>query len=84
LAIAIVLGGMLAASKPGGWKVTAWSVWAAAVIVGLASIVLTEVPGALDQVGGAAVAWDVLFVVVAELEQRNPSESSDPRMRDPS
>jgi hypothetical protein len=85
LSIAIVVGGMLAASKPGGWKVTAWCVGAAAVIVGLASIVLPEVPGAVGQAGGAAaVAWGVLFVVVAEWEQRNPSESSYPLMRDPS
>jgi len=76
LAIAIVAGGMLAASKPGGWRVTAWSMGAAAVIVGSASIVLPELPGALGQAAGAvAVAWGVLFVALAEWEVRNTSES---------
>jgi len=72
LAIAIVVAGMLAASKPGGWRVTAWSVGAAAVLVGTASIVLPELPGALGGAAGAlAVAWGVLFAAVAEWEARN-------------
>jgi len=82
LAIAIVVAGMLAASKSGGWRVTAWSVGAAAVIVGSASIVLAELPGALGQAAGAvAIAWGALFVAVAEWEARNTPESSDPQMR---
>ncbi len=66
LAISVVLCGMLAASKPGGWRVTAWSVGVAAVILGSASVALPEVAGALGRAGGAvAVGWRVLFVVVA-------------------
>ena len=84
LAIAIVATGVLAASKPKGWRVTAWSVGAAAVIVGSASIVLAELPGALGRVAGAvAVAWGVVFVAVSEWEWRNISESSDPQIRAP-
>jgi hypothetical protein len=75
LAIAIVIAGMLAASKPGGWRVTAWSVGAAAATLGSASIVLPELPGAPGQGGGAmTVAWGVLFIAVAEWEARNTSE----------
>jgi hypothetical protein len=71
LAISIVIAGMLAASKPGGWRVTAWSVGAAAATLGSASIVLPELPGALGQSGGAmTVAWGVLFIAVAEWEVR--------------
>jgi hypothetical protein len=85
LAIAIVVAGMLTASKPGGWRVMAWSVGAAAVILGSASIMLPELPGAPGQAGGAlVVAWGVLLVAVAEWEARNTSESSDPQMRGPS
>lgn len=69
LAIAIVAAGMLAASRPGGWRITAWSVGVAAVIVGSASLVLSELPGSLGQAGGAvAVAWGVAFIAVAEWE----------------
>lgn len=75
LATAIVVAGMLAASKPGGWRITAWCVGTAAVIPGSASIVLPELPGALGQGGGAVVViWGVLFVGVAEWEARNIPE----------
>ena len=85
MAIAIVATGVLAASKPGGWRITAWSVGAAAVIVGSASIVLAELPGALDRAAGAlAVAWGVLFVAVAEWEASNSPETSNAQMRRPS
>jgi hypothetical protein len=74
LAIAIIIAAMLAAAKPGGWRVTAWSVGAAAAILGAASIALPEVPGALGQGGGGlALAWGVLFIAVAEWEARNTS-----------
>jgi hypothetical protein len=69
LAIAIVVVGMLAAAKPEGWRVTAWSVGAAAAILGAVSTGLPELPGALGQLGGAfALAWGVLFIAVAKWE----------------
>src|SRR3712207_2674630 len=72
LAIAIVIAGMLAASKPGGWRVTVWSVGLATVIVGSVSIVLPEVPGTLGRESGAVtVVWGVVLVAVAEWETRN-------------
>lgn len=69
LALAIAAGGVLAASKPVGWRMTGWSVGAAAIIVGVSSLVLPEVPGALGRIGGAfALGWGVLFVAVTEKE----------------
>ncbi len=76
LALAIVLVGMLAALKTQGWRVAARSAGASAVILGLASIVLPDAPGAVGQAWGALTAtWGVLFVVAAEWEarQRTPS-----------
>ena len=68
-AVAIVLVGMLAALKTPGWRVSAWSTGAAAIVVGLASIALPDAPGSLGQAGGAlAIAWGTLFVVMAERE----------------
>lgn len=71
LALALVALGLLTAFKPQGWRVTAWSVAAAAVIVGGASLVWPTLPGALGQVGGAAaLLWGVLFAAVAAWEER--------------
>lgn len=71
LALAIVLVGMLAALKTPGWRVAARSAGASAVILGLASILLPGVPGALGQAWGAlTTTWGVLFVVAAEWEAR--------------
>jgi hypothetical protein len=85
LAIAIVVVGMLAASKTSGWRVAAWSVGAAAAIVGSASIMLPELPGAFGRAGGVVVvAWSVLFVVVAEWAARTTSEPPGPETRGPS
>ncbi len=75
LALAIVLVGLLAALKTPGWRGAAGSVGISAVILGLASIVLPDAPGAVGQVWGALTAtWGVLFVVAAEWEvrQRTP------------
>lgn len=70
-AVAIVLVGMLAALKTPGWRVSAWSAGAAAIIVGLASVALPDAPGSLRQAGGAlAIAWGTLFVAMTEREMR--------------
>ena len=67
LALAIAVAGTLAAFRPRGWRLTAWSVGVSAAVVGSASIVLPEAPGSLGQLGGAlALAWGVLFAVLSE------------------
>lgn len=76
LALAIVLVGMLAALKTPGWRVAARSAGASAVILGLASILLPDAPGALGQAWGALTTmWGVLFVVAAEWEARQGTPS---------
>ena len=73
LAIAIVAIGILAAARPPGWRLSAWCVGMAAVIVGLVSIGLPEVPGAAGGVWGVlAVAWGTAFVAAAERQRRHP------------
>jgi hypothetical protein len=67
-AIAIVLVGLLASLKTKGWRISAWSAAAAAIVVGLASIVFADAPGAVGRVWGSmAVVAGVLFLVLAEL-----------------
>ena len=71
VAIAVVLLGLLAAARTQGWRLPAWSAGTAAIIVGLASCVLPDVPGSVGQACGAlAVVWGVLFVAVAEWQGR--------------
>ncbi len=66
-AIALVLVSLLAAFKPPGWQISAWSAGVAAIVVGLASIALPNAPGAFGQAGGVVVVvWGMLFVTIAE------------------
>jgi hypothetical protein len=68
-AIAIVLVGTLASLKTRGWRIPAWSAGAAAVVVGIASVVFPDAPGAVGRAWGTlAVGAGVLFLVLAELE----------------
>lgn len=71
LALAAVTVGLLAASRPPGWRLSGWSAGAAAVVIGGASVAWPRLPGSLGVVAGtAAVVWGVLFVVIAERERR--------------
>jgi hypothetical protein len=60
-AIAIVLVGMLASLKTQGWRISAWSAGAGAIVVGVASIVFPDAPGAVGRV------WGTLAVGAAAL-----------------
>jgi hypothetical protein len=67
LAGAIVLIAWLTLWRTRGWRVPARSVAAAAIVVGLASIALPDVPGAVGTVWGAVtVTWGIAFVAAAE------------------
>lgn len=71
LAIAVVALGLLTATRPPGWELSAWSAGAATFIVGSASIVWFELPESLGQAGGmATVVWGLLFAATAEWEKR--------------
>ena len=70
-AVAIVLVAALASLKTPGWRVSAWSAGAAAILIGAASLALPDLPGAVGQVWGALlIAWGDLVVGVAEWEAR--------------
>jgi hypothetical protein len=69
LAIAILLVALLAAARTRGWGIPAWSAGMAAVVVGLASAIFPDHPGAAGRAWGiVAVAGGLLFVAVAEWE----------------
>lgn len=71
LALAIVAAGLLAASRPHGWRLTAWRVGMCAVILGAVSIAWPALAGSLGWIGGSlATAWGIAFVVAAERESR--------------
>ncbi len=71
MGIAIVLTGLLAALQTRGWRIPAWSAGMAAVVFGLASMVFPDQRGAEGRGwGGVAIAGGVLFIAVAELEDR--------------
>jgi hypothetical protein len=77
LAVAVAAIGLLAAHRPDGWRVTAWSAGAAAVIAGAASLVWPELPGSFGRLAGAAaILWGVLFVGAAEREQHTADRAS--------
>lgn len=69
MAIAIVLVGLLAASKTRGWRIPAWSAGTATMVFGLASMVFPDHPGAQGRGWGVvAIAGGVLFIAAAEWE----------------
>ena len=71
LGVAIALVCFLAALRPHGWRIPAWSAGAAAVVFGLASLRFPDDPGAVGRAWGAlALAGGVLFIGVAEWEAR--------------
>jgi hypothetical protein len=78
LAIAILLVALLAAARTRGWRIPAWSAGMAAVVVGLASAIFPDQPGAAGRVWGTvAAAGGVLFIAVAEWEARRARAIDD-------
>ena len=69
LAIAILGTGIQAGTRPRGRRPNAWCVGIAAVTVGLASVALPDVPGAVGPIWGSlAVTWGIAFVAAAALQ----------------
>ena len=79
MAFAIVLTGLLAASKTAGWRTPAWSTGAAAIVFGLASWAFPDNRGAPGRGWGMlAVAGGILFIATAEREASRPKTTHEP------
>jgi hypothetical protein len=71
MALGILLVAGLAALRPPGWQIPAWSAGAAAFVFGLASVVFPAYPGSVGRAWGlTAMAGGILFVAAAEWEAR--------------
>jgi hypothetical protein len=79
MAFAILLTGLLAASRTRGWRTPAWSAGAAIIVFGLATSAFPDNPGSPGRGWGMlAVAGGVLFIVAAELEARRTKPMQEP------
>jgi hypothetical protein len=67
-AITIIVLGLFSATRPPGWRVTAWSTGVMAAVFGLISLLYPAQSSSLGVTWGLlALIWGVLFVAVAEL-----------------
>jgi len=67
-AIATVAVGLLASLRTPGWRISAWSAGAAAIVVGMASVVFPDAPGAVGRIWGTLAAGaGVVFILLASV-----------------
>ena len=77
VSLAIAFVALVAATKPRGWRVPAWTAGAGAILLGLGSIVFPTQPSSLGRIGGTLVVLAGLaFIAEAEWEHR--TEASPP------
>ncbi len=77
---AVVLITLLASTRTGVWRVSAWSAGVAAAILGLASIALPDVPGSFGPAWGAlATVWSLFVVAAAEWQVRRNQTEGHPQ-----
>jgi hypothetical protein len=82
MAIAILLAGLLAALKTQGWMIPARSAGSAALVFGLASMAFPHHPGAEGRWwAGLTIAGGVLFIAVAERENKRAPGARRPSWR---
>jgi len=63
--------GLLASLRPDGWWLSAWIAGFLPALLGLASVVFSDVDSSLGLAGGlTAIAWGVTFVAAAEFIRR--------------
>lgn len=75
--IMLVLISWLAALRPPGWRLTAWSAGGALAVYGLVSVVHPHDASSGGYLWGPlAMAWAIAFIVVAEREARSSSRSA--------
>jgi hypothetical protein len=71
VAVSIVVLALLSATRPRGWRVPAWSAGGGALLLGISSAALPQMPSSIGPAWGAlAAAWGVAFVAVAEVRYR--------------
>lgn len=71
LSFIIILLGLLASSRPRGWRVAAWVAGFLPILLGIASVLLPEAESSLGVFWGvAAVIWGFAFIAVAEVVRR--------------
>jgi hypothetical protein len=72
LTVAVVLVALLASARVSGWRVSAWSAGVAAATVGVASLLLPDVPGSVGPGWRVlTVIWGFLVVGAAEWQFRH-------------
>lgn len=82
LVFTIIGVGILSSLRPGGWRLTAWVTAVLAVLLGLTSLVYQNADSSLDQIWAvAAIAWGVIFAVVASRTRGDAMTASDPAPR---
>jgi hypothetical protein len=73
LAFALVLVALLAARRPPGWPLPAWSAGTAAIVLGAASLLWPAHTGAMSGPWAVATAgWGCAFIMLAHHEHRSP------------
>lgn len=70
-AVAIPLLALLAALRPSGWRVPAWSAGILAILFGLASLVMNGASAIEPLWGAAAILWGILFIGMSEKTVRS-------------
>lgn len=69
--------GLLASMQPVGWRLTAWVAGLLPALLGITSLVFPDAASSLGSVWAlAAVAWGVLFVMVAERTRKAEASTS--------
>ncbi len=72
---------LLAALKPAGWRVAAWSAACAAILYGVASAVFpTDASARPGAWAIAAISWGVVFLLISETEARKGASPAPARL----
>ncbi len=74
-ALSIIGAAFIAASRPPGWPITAWSTAAVTILYGVASLVFPDDASALGTLWAVlAILWGIAFVFVSRRESSPPAD----------
>lgn len=79
----VIGAGVLAGLRPGGWRLTAWVTGLLPVLLGLTSLLYSDVSSRLEPLWAlAAIAWGIAFVALSTMDgrygQRSSTEEREP------